>query len=230
SSFEQLLHDQGLATVMEQLLEAMGAAARRHGLELSQLDALLPVGGSSRIPWLRRFLQEALPGVALRDDRPVEAIAMGALALTPGVQVKDVLSRGVSLRFWDQRSHCHLWHPLFQAGQLWPTPQPLELVLACSEEDQASLELVLGEPLPQERAEVVFENGVPVIRSRQDGFAPVRPWSETPLRLPLAPPGGAGVDRVRLRFSINGRAELEMEGVDLLAGTPLPKLVLGTVH
>ncbi len=230
SSFEQLLNDQGLATVMEQLLEAMGAAARRHGLELSQLDALLPVGGSSRIPWLRRFLQEALPGVALRDDRPVEAIAMGALALTPGVQVKDVLSRGVSLRFWDQRSHCHLWHPLFQAGQLWPTPQPLELVLACSEEDQASLELVLGEPLPQERAEVVFENGVPVIRSRQDGFAPVRPWSETPLRLPLAPPGGAGVDRVRLRFSINGRAELEMEGVDLLAGTPLPKLVLGTVH
>jgi hypothetical protein len=188
------------------------------------------VGGSSRIPWLRRLLQEALPGVPLRDDRPVEAIAMGALSLTPGVQIKDVLSRGVSLRFWDQRSRCHLWHSLFQAGQLWPTPQPLELVLACSEEEQSALELVLGEPMPQERAEVVFENGVPVIRSRQEGSAPVRPWSDTPLRLVLSPPGGAGVDRVRLSFSINGRAELEMEGVDLLVGTPLPKLVLGTVR
>jgi len=58
----------------------------------------------------------------------------------------------------------------------------------------------------------------------------VRPWSETPLRLELFPPGGAGVDRVRLSFSINGRAELEMEGVDLLTGIPLPKLVLGTVR
>lgn len=230
SGFEQLLCDQGLATVMEELLESMGAAARRHGLDLSQINAVLPVGGSSRIPWLRRFLQEAVPGVALRDDRPVEAIAMGALALTPGVQVKDVLSRGVSLRFWDQRSRCHLWHPLFQAGQLWPTPQALELVLACSEDDQAALELVLGEPLPQERAEVVFVNGVPVIRSRQEGSVPVRPWSDTPLRLDLAPSSAAGVDRVRLRFSINGRAELEMEGMDLVAGTPLPKLVLGTVR
>ena len=230
SSFEQLLQEQGLATVMKELLEAMGAAARRHGLDLSELDAVLPVGGSSRIPWLRRLLLEVFPGVPLRDERPVEAIAMGALALTPGVQIKDVLSRGVSLRFWDQRSCCHLWHPLFQAGQLWPTPQPLELVLACSEEEQSALELVLGEPMPQERAEVVFENGVPVIRSRQEGSAPVRPWSETPLRLVLSPPGNAGVDRVRLRFSINGRAELEMEGVDLLAGTPLPKLVLGAVR
>ncbi len=230
SRFEQLLHDQGLATVIGELLEAMGAAARRHGLDLSQLDAVLPVGGSSRIPWLRRLLQQALPGVPLRDDRPVEAIAMGALALTPGVQIKDVLSRGVSLRFWDQRSRCHLWHPLFQAGQLWPTPQPLELVLSSSEEGQPALELVFGEPIPQERAEVVFEDGMPVIRSRRDGAAPVRPWAEPPLRLLLSPAGGAGVDRLRLRFSINGRAELVMEGVDLLAGTPLPKLVVGTVR
>jgi hypothetical protein len=92
------------------------------------------------------------------------------------------------------------------------------------------MELVFGEPIPQERAEVVFEDGMPVIRSRRDGAAPVRPWAEPPLRLLLSPAGGAGVDRLRLRFSINGRAELVMEGVDLLAGTPLPKLVVGTVR
>lgn len=230
SRLEGLLEEQGLGTVMEQLLEAMGAAARRHGLDLSRLDAVLPVGGCSRIPWLRRLLQEAFPQVSLRDERPVEAIAMGALALTPGVQIKDVLHRGVSLRFWDQRSRCHLWHPLFQAGQFWPTPQPLELVLACSEEEQPALELVFGEPMPQERTEVVFADGVPIIRPRQEGSAPVEPWLETPRRLPLSPPGEAGVDRLRLRFSINGLGELEMEGEDVLLGTPLPKLVLGTVR
>jgi molecular chaperone DnaK (HSP70) len=230
SGFEQVLEEQGLRGVVEGLLEAMGAAARRHGLEVSQLDAVLPVGGSSQMPWLRRLLQEQLPTVPLRDERPVDAVAMGALALTPGVQIKDVLSRGVSLRFWDQRSRCHLWHPLFQAGQLWPTPQPLELVLACSEPDQSSLELVLGEPLPEERVEVVFEAGLPIIRPRQAGAAPVRPWSQAPIRLPLTPPGEAGADRLRLRFSINGRGELELEGEDVLVQTPLPRMVLGTVR
>lgn len=93
----------------------------------------------------------------LRSERPVEAVALGALALTPGVRVRDVLARGVSLRCWDRRSGCHRWHPLFMAGQSWPTDQPLELVLACSRDGQDQLELVLGEPLPEERAEVVFE-------------------------------------------------------------------------
>ena len=230
SHFEQVMEEQGLRELVQGLFEAMGAAARRHGLEVSQLDAVLPVGGSSRIPWLRRLLQEQFATVPLRDERPVDAVAMGALALTPGVQIKDVLSRGVSLRFWDQRSHCHLWHPLFQAGQLWPTPQPLELVLACSEPNQTSLELVLGEPLPEERAEVVFEAGVPIIRPRQAGAAPVGAWSQAPVRLPLTPPGEAGVDRLRLRFSINGFGELELEGEDMVVQTPLPRLVLGTVR
>jgi hypothetical protein len=227
---EQLLERQGLRDVLENLLEAMGAAARREGFDLARLDAVLPVGGSSRLPWLRQLLRHHLPSVPLRDERPVEAVAMGALALTPGVQIKDVLSRGVSLRIWDQRSRCHRWHPLFVAGQLWPSPQPLELVLACSDPDQSALELVLGEPLPEERGEVVFEAGVPVIRPRQEGSEPVRPWSQSPLQLPLAPPGVAGVDRLRLRFSINRRAELELEGEDLQAGQPLPRLVLGMVR
>ena len=31
---------------------------------------------------------------------PVEAVALGALQLTPGVAIRDVLQHGVSLRFW----------------------------------------------------------------------------------------------------------------------------------
>jgi hypothetical protein len=140
---------QGLA------MEGIGALqARREGLGLGAIDAVLPVGGSSRIPLIRRWLESRCPGVALRGERPVEAVALGALALTPGVRVRDVLARGVSLRCWDRRSSAHRWHPLFMAGQSWPTEQPLELVLACSRDGQEELELVLGEPLPEERAEV----------------------------------------------------------------------------
>jgi molecular chaperone DnaK (HSP70) len=230
SGLEQLLEENGLRQVLQGLLDAMGAAARREGFDLARLDAVLAVGGSSRLPWLRRLLRDQLPGVPLRDDQPVAAVALGALALTPGVRVRDVLSRGVCLRFWDQRSRCHLWHPLFVAGQPWPTTEPLELRLASSTEQQAELELVLGDPLAVDRPEVVFADGVPVIRPVQPGSPRVHPWDREPIRLPLVPPGVAGEDRLRLRFMINSHGELVLEGDDLLTGLPISAMVLGAVR
>jgi molecular chaperone DnaK (HSP70) len=216
-ALEGLLEERGLLRQLDGLLETVLAAARREGLAPADIDAVLPVGGSSRIPLIRRWLQGRCPGVPLRGERPVEAVAMGALALTPGVRVRDVLARGVSLRCWDRRSGRHRWHPLFLAGQSWPTEQPLELLLACSREGQDRLELVLGEPLPQERAEVVFEAGLPVLLERPAGAAPVQPWSAPPVQIPLATPGRRGVDRLRLRFRIDAEAQLLVEIQDLEA-------------
>ena len=230
TGLERILEEQGLRRVVLGLLGAMASAARREGFDLSGIDAVLPVGGTSRIPWLRRLLREHLPGVPLRDERPVAAVALGALALTPGVRIQDVLSQGVCLRVWDQRSRGHRWHPLFVSGQTWPTAQPLELLLAGGAPDQGELELVLGTPLAEDRPEVVFAEGLPVIRSVEAGAPRVRAWPQPPIVLPLAPPGPPGVDRLRLRFAINHRGELEMEGDDLLTKLPLPRRVLGPLR
>ncbi|MFM8604442.1 MAG: Hsp70 family protein, partial [Cyanobium sp.] len=232
-AFERLLEERGLLERLDELLEAVRAGARRAGVDPSRIDAVLPVGGGSRVPLIRRWLAERFHGVPLRGERPVEAVALGALALTPGVRLRDVLSRGVSLRTWDQRSGAHRWHPLFVAGQSLPTEQPLELVLACSEEGQRELELVFGEPEPESRAEVVFEAGLPVLRSRPAGEARVRPWSGSPLQLPLATPGRQGDDRLRLRFGIDADGRLQLEGEDLQVGgaaLPIGPLQLGPVR
>lgn len=220
SELERLLQERGLLARLEELLAAVLAGARREGLDPTTFDAVLPVGGGSRLPLLRAWLAERFPGVPLRGERPVEAVALGALALTPGVRLQDVLTRGVSLRIWDQRSQAHRWHPLFVAGQGWPTERPLDIVLACSEEGQHQLEIVLGEPQPESRAEVVFEGGLPVLRSRPAGEAAVRPWSTPPLVLPLASPGRRGEDRLRLRFAIDREGALVLEGEDLALDDP----------
>lgn len=216
-ALETLLRERGLIAQLDALLETILAAARRQGLGMGDIDAILPVGGGSRIPLLRRWLLDRCPGVAVRDERPVEAVAMGALALTPGVRVKDVLARGVSLRCWDQRGGRHLWHPLFVAGQSWPTQQPLELVLACSEDGQPELELVLGEPVPDNRSEVVFQEGVPVLLARPAGAGRVEPWPQPPPLVKLEPPGQAGIDRLRLQFSIDPAGQLTVVADDLQA-------------
>ncbi len=232
-SFEALLVERGLLEQLDQLLAAVLAAGRREGLVPGAIDAVLPVGGSSRIPLIRRWLESRCAGVPLRGERPVEAVAMGALALTPGVRVRDVLARGVSLRCWDRRSSRHRWHPLFLAGQCWPTEDPLELTLACSRDGQESLELVLGEPVAEERAEVVFEAGLPVLRARSAGAPAVVPWDAPPVQIPLAIPGRRGVDRLRLRFHVDADAQLVADIEDLeapVAGAASVRLRLGAVR
>lgn len=227
---ETLLRERGLLAELDTLLEVVAAAARREGLDMGRIDAVLPVGGSSRMLLIRRWLSERLPAVPLRGERPVEAVALGALALTPGVQLRDVLARGVSLRCWDRRSSRHHWHPLFLAGQTWPTERPLELLLACSRDGQEALELVLGEPLAEERGEVVFQGGLPLLRRRPAGAAAVEPWALPLPPLPLQPPGRAGEDCLRLRFRIDAAGQLILDGEDLRDGQPIGPLALGPVR
>ena len=227
---ERLLEQRGLLAQLDQLLEQVLAAGRAHGIRPADIAAVLPVGGASRIPRLRRWLQERCDGIPIRGERPVEAVALGALALTPGLRIRDVLSHGVSLRCWDQRAGSHRWHPLFLPGQGWPSEQPLELVLGCSQDGQGQLELVLGEPEPDDRAEVVFEAGVPVLRPRPAGQARLVPWQQQPAAIPLRPPGQRGQDRLRLLFSINASGELQMGGSDLLSGASLEDRCLGPVR
>ncbi len=230
SGLEALLVERGLITALDGLLEQVLAAARGQGLGLREINAVLPVGGCSRMPLIRHWLQQRCSGVPLRDERPVEAVALGALALTPGVQVRDVLRHGVSLRCWDQRSGRHHWHPLFVAGQTWPSERPLELVLACSSPHQRALELVLGEPELEQRSEVLFEGGLPVLRQRQAGAARVRPWGQQPPPLPLEPSGQPGDDCLRLAFSVDGQGLLVLAATDLRSGRSLPPRVLGPVR
>ena len=227
---EQLLVDKGLLVQLEALLDSVLAAARSEALAGPAIAAVLPVGGCSQLPLLRRWLQERLPGVPLHGARPIEAVAMGALALTPGVTLRDVLARGVSMRCWDQRSGQHRWHPLFVAGQAWPTEQPLEMVLACSQDDQEELEIVLGEPLPQERPEVMFVDGLPVLNRRRAGQPRVETWPTPAPTLPLANPGRRGEDRLRLRFHIDASGQLMLEAEDLSTAVKHGPLCLGPVR
>jgi len=227
----ELLRQQGFIAQLDGLLESVLAQGRRAGVELEQISAVLPVGGSSRLAAVQAWLQERLGSLPIHHQRPIEAVALGALALTPGVRVRDVLSRGVSLRCWDRRSRSHRWHPLYVPGQHWPTDHPLEVVLACSHDGQGAIEMVLGEPLDQQRAEVVFENGLPRLRQRPSGSPTVTPWPRQPDPLALDPAGSAGDDRLRLRFSIDASCRLSLEINDLLCPTAAPTtLVLGDLR
>lgn len=227
---ERLLDAHGLIPRLERELERVLSAGRAADIRPENLAAVLTVGGASRMPCIRRWLEARFPGVPLRGERPVEAVAIGALALTPGLRLRDVLSHGVSLRCWDRRAREHRWHPLFLAGQGWPTATDLELVVAASHDGQTELELVLGEPTAEQRAEVVFAEGLPVLLPRQAGGPQVRAWDRQPLPLRLDPAGRQGEDCLRLRFAIDAEGALTVRGQDLRSDREISPRTLGPVR
>ena len=229
-NLDALLNERGLGQALEQLLETTLTGGRRHGCDLGELDGIVAVGGGAQLPWLRRWLAANTAPAPLVTPPPVEAVAVGALSLTPGVSIRDVLQNGVSLRTWDQRTQSHRWHPLFVGGQPWPSPEPFELVMAASRDGQTQLELVLAEPQQQGRFSVIEVDGLPVLQDTAAGELEHRPWSREPALLPLNPPAQAGEDCLRLRFRIDDAAALQAEITDLRTGATLPQQTLGSVR
>ena len=230
SELNALLLERGFGDALEQLLETCLAGGRRYNCSLEDLEGVVAVGGGAQLPLLRQWLSEHTAPAPLLTPPPVEAVALGALQLTPGVAIRDVLQHGVSLRFWDQRSNSHRWHPLFVTGQPWPSQAPLELVLAASRTGQRSLELVLGEPIPQGSHSVVFVDGLPTLQEQTAGEVSHQPWPGTELVLPLEPAGEQGEDCLRLCWSIDQDAQLQLEINDLRSGASWSHPTLGAVR
>ena len=73
SEFEEMVEPRIGATIA-----ALRRAARSAGLELSEVDRILLVGGSSRIPLVRQRVREETQGQIYLDAHPKYAIALGA--------------------------------------------------------------------------------------------------------------------------------------------------------
>ncbi|QNJ06908.1 chaperone protein DnaK [Synechococcus sp. MEDNS5] len=228
--FTQLLEERGLFQLLEELLNQTLRSAEVHGCRRSDLNAVVMVGGGAHLPQLRAWLTSFMSPVPLRTPPPMEAVACGALSLTPGVRILDLLQRGISLRCWDRRSNRHHWHPLFVAGQPWPSSQPFELVLSASAVEQTTIEFVLGEPELEARHEVRLIDGLPQVIERNPNAAEVKERPSPCFKLMLNPPGQPGEDCLKLHFHLDELAELIMEGEDLRNGSRLERVSLGTVR
>ncbi len=224
STLEGLLERQGFLRLLDNLLKQVAIAARREGLDMLRLTAVLPVGGTSCLPLVRRWIDQRLPSVPCCARQPLTAVAYGALALTPNVQVRDVLSRGVALRYWDRRQQAYCWHPLYWAGQPWPTESPLQIRLAPAHAHQSALELVLAEVSADLRREVVFVDGQPQLLEEQAPAATMDPWPTSFPPLPLPDQAQPGEDALLLMFSITDDRHLHLQVKSLLGGQSVAEL------
>lgn len=218
--FEQILTDNHFFDKLDQLIENVLQQAKRSGIDIINIDKVLLVGGTGQIPAVQNWLQKYFPPEKIKSDQPFSAIAMGALKLEQGLQVKDFLYHSYGIRYWNRRQKRHDWHTIIPSGQPYPMTNPVELTLGASVENQPSIELIIGE-LGEENTstEVFFDGDRLITRNITQGGKKVQPLNDNEGGKTIArlnPQGTPGSDRIKVLFMVDEQRSLKITVEDLL--------------
>jgi molecular chaperone DnaK (HSP70) len=224
-TLENILKEHGFFEQLDDSMASLLQQARRQGIEIADINAVLLVGGTVQLPAVQTWVKQYFDTAKIRCDRPFEAIAQGALQLAQGVEIKDFLYHSYGVRYWDRRNQRHSWHPIIRAGQAYPMSQPVELFLGASLENQPSIELIMGELGAETGAtEVYFDGDRLITRRLNSGETSVKPLNDTEGARTIAqltPPGYPGSDRIKILFQIDEQRFLRITVEDLLTNDTL---------
>ncbi|WP_026732481.1 Hsp70 family protein [Fischerella sp. PCC 9605] len=224
-TLESILRDHAFFERLDDSMTQLLQQARRQGIEVADINAVLLVGGTVQIPSVQTWVRQYFEPEKIRCDRPFEAIAQGALQVTQGVEIKDFLYHSYGIRYWDRRNHRHSWHPIIRAGQPYPMSQPVQLVLGASVESQPSIELIMGELGADTGGTEVYFDGDRLITRRLDsGVTSVKPLNDKDGARTIAnltPPGFPGSDRIKIQFLVDDQRFLRITVEDLLTNETL---------
>ena len=226
--FEEILISNNLINLLNSLFKNLINDARGKDYEINDLWSVILVGGGTQIPLIRNWISNKMPELTINYPPPIESVALGALFLTPGVKIKDILTKGLLIRLFNKRENKHFWHPIFYKGQTWPTEKPFELILQPSKSDQKRFEIIIGESLENNDFDVIFENGIPKLAEFQKEEEKIIVWNKEPLYIELKSSVALGKDCLKLFFWINDKSELFIECKDF-SGEEFGSFNLGSI-
>jgi molecular chaperone DnaK (HSP70) len=224
-TLENVLKEHAFFELLDESMTTLLQQARRQGIEIADINAVLLVGGTVQLPAVQTWIKQYFEPEKIRCERPFEAIAQGALQIAQGVQIKDFLYHSYGIRYWDRRNGRHKWHSLIKAGQPYPMSQPVELVLGASVENQPSIELIMGELGADTGNTEVYFDGDRLITRRFEGIeTSVKPLNDQDGARTIAqltPNGYPGSDRVKILFQVDEQRFLRITVEDLLTNDTL---------
>ncbi|MGL6343586.1 MAG: Hsp70 family protein [Waterburya sp.] len=218
--FNSILEQRQFFARLDDLMTQVLQQARRNGVETSDIDSVLLVGGSVQIPAVQNWVKQYFYEEKVKSKYHFEAIATGALQVAQTVEVKDFLYHSYGIRYWNRKTNSHGWHPIIKTGQPYPTERPVEIVLGASTPNQSSIELIIGELGTQTaNTEVYFDGDRLVTRAVDTANTTVQPLNDREGARTIAqlnPLGNPGSDRLKLMFNIDPQRYLRITIEDLL--------------
>ena len=211
---ETILSENNLINHLNSLLKDLLNQARGKFCTVDDLSVIILVGGGTQIPLIKEWITKKIPEIQIMSPPPIESIALGALAMTPGVKIKDILNKGLSIRLFNRREQRHFWHPIFCKGQTWPTENPYQLILQASKNNQKIFEIIIGETKKEREYDVIFENGLPKLSEIQSEEE-IEKWNKKQIKIELENQSNLGEDNLKLFFKITKKADLLVNCFDI---------------
>ena len=220
NGFETILKNHQFFEILDDRMTQVLQQGRRGGIEVSDIDAVLLVGGTAQIPAVQEWVKQYFDVSKIRCKKPFEAIAQGALQLYQGIEIQDFLYHSYGVRYWDRRNNCHNWHSIIKTGQAYPMNEPVELVLGASIENQPSIELIVGELGAEVGGTEVYFDGDRLITRQVSGkntsVQPLNDRDGARNIAQLTPHGSPGSDRIKIQFWVDAQRSLRINVEDLL--------------
>ena len=225
--FEKILVKNNFLNHLNYLLKDLLNEARGNFFNIENLDFAILVGGGTQIPLIKKWFQNIIPEKKIRTPAPLEAVALGALSMTPGVKIKDILNKEILIRLFNKREQKHFWHPIFCRGQSWPTEKPFELIVQASKDEQNIFEIVVGETKKKRDFDIIFENGLPKLSKIQSAEEIIM-WDIKPLKITLRNKAMIGKDCLKLFFKITEKGDFCVNCIEI-NGELLGEFNLGNI-
>ena len=137
---------------MMKTIDMLGCALRNAKLEMRDIDSTILIGGSTKMPQVRRMLQEAFPSMDIVSFDPQHAVARGAslyarsVFFAEDIEVTSVATRtiGISAGIDGEERICNVIYRNM--------PLPIDRTVICrpKRDDQKHLEISVYESLAKE--------------------------------------------------------------------------------
>ncbi|MBE9031042.1 Hsp70 family protein [filamentous cyanobacterium LEGE 11480] len=219
AQFEAILEANQFLERLRQTIDEVLTAAFEKGIQKADIEQVLLVGGSCQIPAVQQLLVAYFGRSRVRLDKPLEAVAHGALALTQIATVSDELRHSYAIRLWEPYSRTYTYFPLFDQGTRYPHQRAEALTLQVAIEGQTELRLDIGELANTFEAEVAYDSAGRMVSSQMNRDATFRSLSRNQDEICLArldPPGQLGIDRLVVQFEVTAERILVATVRDLL--------------
>lgn len=221
---EEILEQQQLLEQLRGALDEVLRIALSKGVDKGEIEQVLLVGGSCLIPAVQQLIISYFGRARVKLDKPFDAVAHGALALTQLADVEDYLRHSYAIRLWEPFTKTYSFFPLFAQGIQYPCQREEPLILQVATDRQKEIRLDIGEVAQIAQAEVMYDEQGRMTSSqlrRQEDYRSLESHHQQVCVAHLDPPGKVGDDRISVLFEVDAQRMLLATVKDLLTGKVL---------
>lgn len=230
---DMILERADFLAAFQRMLFDVQRQAEANGVDLSLIRNVFAVGGTTRIPRLRRALSEAFPNAALPAVDPMTAVALGAARIGGNSRLmRDRITHEYAVRYRDGKSGSLAFETIVPAGSVFPSDAPVRtLRLKAARQGQRLFGLaifersLIGDDAQGDAFELLFDEQGGLLFLSSDTIHGADDPRKTVFLNPhgaefieASPPAAKGETRFSVEFRIDANRFLTVRAVDLRDG------------